>query len=266
MRIYLKWLKKHVMYLMYTDESGDTGLNNSPTRYFILTGLVIHELRWKLILENLVTFRRFLRESKGLKIREEIHAVNFINKPGGLQRIKRNDRLDIMKKCIDWLNDQKDIGIITVVIDKRNCKKDVFDKAWNTLINRFENTIRHQNFPGPKNPDDKGLLVPDNTNGEELTRLVRRMRHYNPVANKKDFYSSGYRDIKLEYLIEDPFMKDSANSLLHQMVDVVAYCARQMYEPNNYMKNKGGTNFYKRLHDVVIKQASSKHALGIVEL
>ena len=33
------------MYLMYVDESGDSGLVNSPTRYFVLTGMVVHELR-----------------------------------------------------------------------------------------------------------------------------------------------------------------------------------------------------------------------------
>ena len=35
------------MFLMYVDESGDCGLQNSPTRYLVLTGLVIHELRWQ---------------------------------------------------------------------------------------------------------------------------------------------------------------------------------------------------------------------------
>jgi hypothetical protein len=42
------------MYFMYVDESGDCGLNNSPTKYFVLTGLVIHELRWKQCLESLL--------------------------------------------------------------------------------------------------------------------------------------------------------------------------------------------------------------------
>jgi hypothetical protein len=30
------------MYFMYVDESGDPGLVGSPTRYFTLSGLVIH--------------------------------------------------------------------------------------------------------------------------------------------------------------------------------------------------------------------------------
>jgi len=46
------------MYLMYVDESGDIGLTGSPTRYFVLTGLVLHELRWRQTLDGLIAFRR----------------------------------------------------------------------------------------------------------------------------------------------------------------------------------------------------------------
>ncbi len=46
------------MYLMYVDESGDIGLTGSPTRYFVLTGLVLHELRWRQTLDELIAFRR----------------------------------------------------------------------------------------------------------------------------------------------------------------------------------------------------------------
>lgn len=107
------------MYLMYVDESGDTGIVNSPTRYFILSGIVIHETNWRDTLENLVTFRKGLRDSKGLKLRDEIHCTEFINRPGELKRIKRNDRLDIIKKCMDWLNNQSQIKTFSVVVDKK---------------------------------------------------------------------------------------------------------------------------------------------------
>jgi hypothetical protein len=44
------------MYFMYVDESGDPGLVGSPTRYFTLTGMVVHELRWHETLNKLVSF------------------------------------------------------------------------------------------------------------------------------------------------------------------------------------------------------------------
>ncbi len=255
------------MYLMYVDESGDTGLNRSPTRFFILTAIVVHELRWRDTLDSLVDFRRMLRDTKGLKLREEIHANEMISKPGDLIRIKRNDRLDILKKCIDWVNDQPDLNVFSVVIDKQGKGEttDIFGVAWNTLINRFENTLRNRNFSGPGNSDERGMIVADNTDGLQLRQLVRRMRHYNAIPNNRRYYGEGYRNSKMLHVIEDPVFRDSKQSLILQMNDVLAYCCRQLYEPNNYMKSKGGHNFYQRLSNVIVRQVSSKNNLGIVE-
>ena len=34
------------MYLAYFDESGDSGINNSPTEWFVLNAILIHETVW----------------------------------------------------------------------------------------------------------------------------------------------------------------------------------------------------------------------------
>lgn len=255
------------MFLMYVDESGDIGVNSSPTRYFILSALIFHELRWTSIMDELIAFRRHLRTTKGLKLREEIHATHFVNRPGDLQRIRRNDRIDILKQCVDWVANQQDMNIITIVTRKLGkSKEDVFNWTWQALTQRFENTIRHRNFRGPINPDDKGIIIADRTDDKQLSQLIRRMRRYNPIANTARLYTGGYRNLPLNYVIEDPVMRESRNSYLHQIVDVVSYCARQLYEPNKYMRKKGGTNFYARLNPVLVTQASAFHPLGIVEL
>lgn len=255
------------MYLMYVDESGDTGLNGSPTRYFILSAIVLHELRWSDTLESLVQFRRMLRDTKGLKLREEIHANELINKPNQLMRIQRNDRLDIIKKCVDWVNEQPDMNVFSVVVDKhgKSAGTDIFQIAWNTLINRFENTLAYRNFKGPRNSDERGMIIADNTDGLKLRQLVRRMRHYNAIPNNQQFYQQGYRNRRMIHVIEDPVFRDSRQSLILQMNDVLAYCCRQLYEPNSYMRRKGGANFYRRLTDVVVKEVSSKNNYGIVD-
>jgi hypothetical protein len=257
------------MYLLYVDESGDTGLSkSSPTKYFILTGLIIHETHWLNFLRDLVTFRRHLRATKGLKLREEIHAGPFITRPGDLARIKRNDRVHILRQCIDWLGNRTDINIITVAVNKtgRAAPYDVFEKAWQALIQRFENTIKARNFPGGF-ADQRGLILPDNTDGQKLQRLMRQMRHYNPVPSQQTYQPfADYRNMKITSIIEDPFMKDSEHSLLLQMVDVIAYMARQLYEPNAYMRKQGGHNFYQRLQPIINPHATRKHALHIVEL
>ena len=58
------------MYLLYVDETGDSGIRNSPTRYFALSGLVIHELRWWTCLDDLIKFRKQMLRC-GLKLRED---------------------------------------------------------------------------------------------------------------------------------------------------------------------------------------------------
>jgi len=233
--------------------------------------MVFHEMRWNDLLESLINFRKELRDSKGLKLREEIHAEKFINRPGPLKRIPRNDRLDILKKCLDWAANEPDLNIITVRVDKVRVDKervisDVFEKAWAVFIQRFENTLSNHNFRGPSNPDDKGFIISDNTDGKKLTALIRKMRRYNPIPNWGAMFEGGYRDIPLRNIVEDPFFKDSAHSFFHQIVDVVSYSARQIYETNNYMRKKGGRNFYKRLLPVLVTQASRSNEYGIVEI
>jgi len=254
------------MYLMYVDESGDSGINSSPTKYFVLTAIVFHELRWSRVLHNFTEFRRELKKTKGLKLREEIHASHFINKPGRLSRIKRNDRIDILKKCIQWANLQSDLNVFSIVVNKSGKKSDIFEIAWNTLLTRFENTIRHKNFAGPQNADERGIVLSDNTEGKKLRILLRKMRHFNAIPNKTDLYDGGYRNINLQYVIEDPVLRDSSISYLHQLCDVIAYFARQKYEPNAYMRKKGAINYYDRLNNIICKKVTANNNLGIVEL
>jgi hypothetical protein len=83
------------MFLMFVDESGDSGLTGSPTEHFVSNGIVMHELRWRACVESLQEFRREIRRDFGLKLREEIHASEMLFRPGDLVRIKKHDRLKI---------------------------------------------------------------------------------------------------------------------------------------------------------------------------
>lgn len=250
------------MYLMYVDESGDSGdiAAGSPTKYFILSAIIFHESRWNSLLLDLINFRRNIKNTKGLKLREEIHSSDFINKPGKLKRIKRNDRLDILKKVIDWIASKNEINVITVVVDKSRHNGNIFEMAWERLIQRFENTIQHNNFPDSiPGHSQKGFIIPDNTDNKKLKALIRRMRRFNPVPNSNILFGSGQRNLAISYVIEDPFMKDSSDSFFHQAADVIAYFARQLFEPNTYVKKKSATHFYGRLMPVINQRVTSGH-------
>ena len=255
------------MYLMYVDESGDCGLVNSPTRYFVLTGLVVHELRWQAYLDQLIGFRQRIKQRFGLRLREELHASAMVNHPGLLVRIKRNERLVIVRAFADELAAMTDLNLINVVVDKpgKPGNYDVFGMAWKALIQRFENTLSHHNFSGPTNPDECGMLFPDHTDDKKLTGLLRQMRRYNPVPNQAIF-GPGYRNLALSKITEDPNFRESDHSYFIQAADLAAFLLYQSLEPSGYMRKKGGHNYFQRLAPILCKAASSKDRQGIVRL
>jgi hypothetical protein len=91
---------------MYVDESGDTGLGASPTSYFLLSGLVVHESRWREFVNQLVDFRKRMRTTYKLPVRTEIHAAEFMNgRVHALGRtvISRPDKLAILREALEEL-------------------------------------------------------------------------------------------------------------------------------------------------------------------
>lgn len=253
------------MFIMYVDDSGDPGKNVAVTKHFILTALVIHELRWNEFLEDLVTFRKHLRDTKNLKLRHEIHAVDFLSRKSQTGFIPRNDRLDILKQCLDWMASRPDVSIYSVCIDKsKHLTEDIYELAWRCLTQRFENTISYKNFPGPANADDRGMIISDRSDEKKLRGIIRKMRRHNPISNRPQF-GAGYRNLQLKYIIEDPNFRDSDDSYFLQMVDVASYFLTQKHTPNKYVKAKGARNYFDRLTPVLNTKVSQTKT-GVVEL
>lgn len=254
---------------MYVDESGDCGLSQSPTRYFVLTGLVVHELRWRFVLDHVVAFRREIKHRFGLRMRDELHASALMNRPGALVSIKKYDRLAIVRSFADTLAHAPELNVINVVVDKSGKPPDydVFEKAWTALIQRLENTLAHRNFSGPRNADDRGMLFPDRTDDKKLTRLLRKLRHFNPVPSPMQLVQGGapaYRNLSLLKIIEDPNFRDSEHSLMIQAADLCAFLLYQHLAPNEYMRKKGGASYFRRLEPILCKAATPRDPMGIV--
>ena len=113
------------MYLMYADESGDCGMpsDGSPSRLFCLSGLVVHELRWRDTVAELLRFRHWLKQKYGVYLDAEIHAAAMINKPGKLDpsigKLRKHERLAIIRHFADKIATLADVSIINVVVDKQ---------------------------------------------------------------------------------------------------------------------------------------------------
>ncbi len=249
---------------MYVDESGDTGLTRSPTTYFALSGLVIHESRWRGFINQLIAFKRTMRSVYGLPVRAEIHASEYIS--SGVHGLARHQRLSILRNFLDEIAKCNDISITNVIVDKRGKQHnyDVFENAWQILFQRFENTLRWGNFPGGHRKDH-GMVITDATNGKKLTKLMRKMAVHNYIPNNQN-YGQGSRNIPISRIIEDPHGKDSSNTLPIQVCDSVAYFLMQKYNPNKFIKRKRAQNYFDRLRPVLNTHASRTNGFGIVVL
>src|SRR6266568_4799785 len=161
------------MYIMYVDESGDTGMVRSPTRHFALSSLVAHERRWRELVDRLIVFRKTLRAVYGLPLRVEIHAAEFLRHPP-VPGMPRHVRLAILRNFIDELAKIDFISITSVMLLKagKPPTHDVFTNVWQTLFQRFENTMNYGNFPG-QFQSDFGIVITDNTDGMKLQKMVR---------------------------------------------------------------------------------------------
>jgi Protein of unknown function (DUF3800) len=171
------------MYIMYVDESGDTGLTGSPTTHFALSGIVVHETRWRDFVEALIAFRRTLKSVYGLPIRTEIHASELINhRPFD---VPRHVRLAILRNCLDELRKLDYISITNVIVTKlgKPSNYDVFHSAWGTLFQRFENTLLSGNFPGSFR-NDFGIVITDATAGTKLALGLGGCTRSNTTASE----------------------------------------------------------------------------------
>lgn len=251
------------MYLMYVDESGDTGLVNSPTDRFVLSGLVIHESRWREFATRIADFRRTMKTVHGLPIRTEIHASEFVRSPP-VPGMARHVRLAILRNFLDELAKMDFISITNVVVKKagKPAGYDVFDNAWKALFQRFENTLKNGNFPG-KARNDFGLVLTDATDGKRLTRLVRRMSVFNYIPSQ---FGTGSRNVPILRIIEDPHPKDSKDSYFIQAADLCAYFVMQRAKPNAFIRKVGAHRYMERLLPVLNTKATSANAYGVVVL
>jgi hypothetical protein len=172
----------------------------------------------------------------------------------------------MIRAFADTLAGLTDLNVINIIVDKngKSFGYDVFEWAWKALIQRFENTISHRNFPGPHNPDERGMIICDHTD-QRLVRLLRKMRRYNIVPSRL-WPAATARSLPLQYIVEDATFRDSATTYFIQAADLAAYLLYQSFAPNTYMRRNAGHRYFLRLAPVLCKVASLSHPQGIVKL
>jgi hypothetical protein len=254
------------VYLMYVDESGDPGMTAaSPTPVFLLSGIAVHELTWRRYLDQLLDFRRRMKRIYGLRMREEIHASHFLTRPGTLVHIPLPQRVAIMRAFATELAGMTELSVINVIITKagKAAGFDAFDWGWRMLLQRLENAISNGNLHGPVNTDQRAAVFPDDTSRLRLTRILRKMRRFNPIPSKG---GGTPRNLPVKMILEDPNFRNSADSYFVQAADLIAFLLYQREHPSARAKRHGVDKYFRRLSPILYPHAAPADPDGIVRL
>lgn len=259
------------MFLMYVDESGDPGTNKnssgklvSPTKYYILSGFIIHESNWNVSFDKIKDFRRFLKSQYKVKMGWELHSTDLLSGRGDWfgSGISETDRVDIFLETLKFEASLPTIQVLNAValkekINEPSAKTEA--ELWRRLLERFQMFIQKSN--ASSNLNENGIVIADESNEKVIRETVRKMRVYNPV--KSHFKSKSYPFI-LTNVIEDPFFKDSRHSYFVQLSDVNSYALQRIMDTTPKSGLAKINSAFKLLDPILLKQASKKNQYGVV--
>lgn len=254
------------MYLIYADESGDPG-NPGDSKYFVISGLIVHETHWNGVFSQFIDLRRSLHAQYRLPFRAEFHATDLVGGHGDYHHTRSGltpvHRLEIYQKILECLAATAELRILNVFVRKERITApdmDIYEMAWRLFIQRCHNFVEkggHLNLQ-----DQYGLLITDSTHDDALRRLMRRMRAYNPVPST--IPGNDVRHIRVTRLLDDPVPRISGWSYFIQMADLVAYALAHRDFPRKKLAKYGFEGFFDCLGPILLREACRYDPQGIV--
>jgi len=249
------------MFLMYVDESGDTGVKGG-TGHFVLSGLIVHERHWMTSFKAVKALRARLLREYGIRRSSELHANHMIAGRGALYGKRRpiEERIAVMRDVVAAVRDLPEAKTIGVSLDKAayfsDAKKarDAMSISWTYLLQRFHNHLVHS--PG----DEHGIVIHDGGHGVEIRKLLRKLRAFNVVPSR---YGPP-RNVPMERIVEDSIERDSFHSQFIQLCDCLAYSLLRREAPS--AKYPGLQSVFDVAAPTWLTAASRQSADGVVRI
>ena len=161
------------MFFAYVDESGDSGYEQSPTRMFTLATVLVDDRQWIDTLDQLVSFRRYLKDNYGLPPRAELKAIWIIHNKGPFKALGLSfeARMNLYRACMRFQRKCGAIRTFAVVINKdpiSDKSRDPRHWAWTFTIQRLERWGSSQ--------QQNSHLFPDEGHGQFIKKKLRPVR------------------------------------------------------------------------------------------
>ncbi len=164
-----------------------------------------------------------------------------------------NSTSTIVRQCVGSGRVSTQLSILNAVFPTNQ-----MEWAYERMINRLNRTMEAR--------DDNTLLFFDEGNENWITKLIRKMRVFNPIPSDRGTWDTGsrIRNLPTARIIEDPVFKDSAHSYFIQLCDFCSYSLLRRESPTERARRYGIDRAFSRLSPVLFRQANRRDTEGII--
>ncbi|MBM3327855.1 MAG: DUF3800 domain-containing protein [Calditrichaeota bacterium] len=183
------------MYILYVDESGDTGLGAESTRHYVLAGIALFEGAWRKVTEYIENIQRDFFPDAGVRV--EFHFKHLRHGKGVYSHLTHDDRNALWTRIESvWQLHHRDFSSFCVIIDKHTCgplKSTIEHEVFEQLSSRFNLFLKRRWAEGFWH---KGIIVFDRRTTTQ-DRILQSLQ--------RTFQQQGHRWAPLDNVIETVF-------------------------------------------------------------
>lgn len=210
--------------MAYIDESGDTGVSSGSSLTFNLGCVLVDADGWPDAFDEVLAFRRRLRDTFGLPMRAEVKANYLLRNSGPFRTLglSPSQRHLIYRAHLRVLA-QLPARAFAITVDKRSkttTPTHIFDLAWEGMLQRLERTSTKERVTF--------MISHDEGENDAVRRWVRRSRRYLTAGSA---FGTGTLTSPARRLVDDPIARRSDQSYFIQLADLVAYAAFRSVVP-----------------------------------
>ena len=224
---------------------------------YTVAAVCVADRRWVQLFEQIIAFRRELRDRFGLYMRAEVKGSELAKGSGPWTALGLSDRQRkyIYARFLRLQADSRALKTYAVVVDKSKCadEEEVRHAAWRHALERVRTLASTHNTTA--------MLIPDSGQYVWLRRLSRKMRRHAVVGS----VIGGTLDRPLlNILIDDPVERDSQQSYMIQLADLNAYAAYRNRRPIPQFPQ----GMWRQLGSAILKEANYRYPAeepGIIE-
>jgi len=182
--------------------------------------------KWPDVFDDLIQYRRFLKDRFGIPVRAEIKANYLLHNGGPFRQFKLSERARFaVYRGMMRLQSKLGIWSFAVVVRKdvmgtRGLPGDPREIAWEFLLQRLE---RFTTKTGTQ-----AMLIHDEGEGGIIRSLARKARRAGIAGSA---FGSGVLKRPARLILDDPSSRKSHESYFVQLADLDAYAAFRHYYP-----------------------------------